>query len=876
MSYSIPNTELVLDPSGNQTITTAGNNPAGALTVTTQPGSDINGAANSSLTTAGLLITTGSATGYARGGGITLTTGNGHNPVGGSMILTTISNPSIGGASAIPGNLTLTCGDYTSGPSAGDTTSGGTLTLTSGSTAGAGTTNGGSITLTTGNSGSGPVNGGGITLTTGSTTGSNTGGSITLSTSASSNPVTGGSITLTTGAGTGVKNGGGITLTTGANGGATGVPTGGSILLTSGSGGSVVPVGGNITLTSGSTNFGSTGGSITVTSGGGNGVNQAGGLTLTAGSGGSSFASIGGSILLTSGSSNSGSFSHSTGGSLTLTSGNNGTTGIAAGGSITLTSGSTSGGTESGGNITLTCNTPANGGSIVLFGTGANGTTGSPAHGNIYANYGNFSNLVLTTPLPLSSGGTGTASPALVAGSGISLSGSFPNQTVTNTAQGSPTNLLVNGSFERWSNGTSFGFSDTASHEVADGWYVVQTASAPISYSIAQNTSNFDTGQSSLAWTVFAMAGYLYQPIANWQDYAGQTVYFSCKVKGSGTGFSNGLGCGIWDGVTFTPGNALSSPAGFTTSSGSVGVSSNATCLWFVLSGNINNGQSGNLALGSLTEENTTSPFINYWDSCTLTVGSALPSYQASTNRTDDVTSNDLGSKQSLGSLQVSQLSTPSTPTVTPTGTTGSTTYTYKIVARLLDGTTTAASAAGTTTTGNASLTFSHYNSITWSAVLGAVSYDVYRTVGGASQGKIANVGQLFLNDGAAGNGIYVGDSTTAPTVNSTGSITVTSLNGSGALSAHLSTTTAASYTILSTDYTVTANATSNVVAITLPLASAQSGRILNVKKTDSSVNAVTVNRSGSDLIDGQTSVSLGTQYQSITIQSDGTNWNIL
>ena len=38
--------------------------------------------------------------------------------------------------------------------------------------------------------------------------------------------------------------------------------------------------------------------------------------------------------------------------------------------------------------------------------------------------------------LSLANGGTGTASPSLVAGSGISISGSFPNQTVTSTASG--------------------------------------------------------------------------------------------------------------------------------------------------------------------------------------------------------------------------------------------------------------------------------------------------------------------------------------------------------------------------------------------------------------------------------------------------------
>ena len=47
-----------------------------------------------------------------------------------------------------------------------------------------------------------------------------------------------------------------------------------------------------------------------------------------------------------------------------------------------------------------------------------------------------FSAATLTAPLPIASGGTGTASPAIVAGSGITVTGSWPNQTVTATGTG--------------------------------------------------------------------------------------------------------------------------------------------------------------------------------------------------------------------------------------------------------------------------------------------------------------------------------------------------------------------------------------------------------------------------------------------------------
>ncbi len=46
-----------------------------------------------------------------------------------------------------------------------------------------------------------------------------------------------------------------------------------------------------------------------------------------------------------------------------------------------------------------------------------------------------------TGVLPVANGGTGSSSPSLVAGTGISITGSFPNQTVTSTVTGGVTSL---------------------------------------------------------------------------------------------------------------------------------------------------------------------------------------------------------------------------------------------------------------------------------------------------------------------------------------------------------------------------------------------------------------------------------------------------
>lgn len=83
-------------------------------------------------------------------------------------------------------------------------------------------------------------------------------------------------------------------------------------------------------------------------------------------------------------------------------------------------------------------------------------------------------------------------------------------------------------------------------------------------------------------------------------------------------------------------------------------------------------------------------------------------------------------------------------------------------------------------------------------------------------------------------------------------------------------------YTLTSSDTVILADSTSGSVTITLPTASTVSGYRFYVKRTDGSANSVSVARSGSDTIDGATSVSLGAQYTTMTFVSDGTNWFII
>ena len=73
------------------------------------------------------------------------------------------------------------------------------------------------------------------------------------------------------------------------------------------------------------------------------------------------------------------------------------------------------------------------------------------------------------------------------------------------------------------------------------------------------------------------------------------------------------------------------------------------------------------------------------------------------------------------------------------------------------------------------------------------------------------------------------------------------------------------------------ANATSGAVVLTLPLANSAPAMTLTVKKTDSSANTVSVARTGTDTIDGATSVAISAQYGAVVLRSDGgTTWNLL
>lgn len=92
----------------------------------------------------------------------------------------------------------------------------------------------------------------------------------------------------------------------------------------------------------------------------------------------------------------------------------------------------------------------------------------------------------------------------------------------------------------------------------------------------------------------------------------------------------------------------------------------------------------------------------------------------------------------------------------------------------------------------------------------------------------------------------------------------------------NVATVTASSVTLDEDDDVILCDCSSNAITVNLPAASDYIGKVFYIKKIDVSVNSTTVDGDGSETIDGSTTISLTTQYESVTIVSNGTNWFIL
>lgn len=186
---------------------------------------------------------------------------------------------------------------------------------------------------------------------------------------------------------------------------------------------------------------------------------------------------------------------------------------------------------------------------------------------------------------------------------------------------------------------------------------------------------------------------------------------------------------------------------------------------------------------------------------------------------------------------------------------------------------------AGTATAGTAPLKFTS-GTVLSSPEAGAVEFNTDNLYFTITTGTVRKKVALYDDSSGATGDMYYRDSS-GNFVRLAATSDGKTLRLSGGIPAWSDTTFATAtktsgYTINGTDVVVFADASSGTVTITLPSASANSGYRFYVKRIDSSANSCSIGRSGSDTIDGQTSVTLDEQYMCVTVVSNGSAWYII
>jgi len=156
-----------------------------------------------------------------------------------------------------------------------------------------------------------------------------------------------------------------------------------------------------------------------------------------------------------------------------------------------------------------------------------------------------------------------------------------------------------------------------------------------------------------------------------------------------------------------------------------------------------------------------------YSVSMTGGTGAASSLIQETSTGTMSNTSTSTGTFAHVGNVSINGVAQPSAPSLTPHAADDGVTYGYKIAACLDLSCTNHTQASNETTNGRGPTTLnsSNYFTVAWSRITGALHYGVYRTTGGAAQGKIAITTALTLNDtGLTASG-------DAPTYNNSGGL---------------------------------------------------------------------------------------------------------
>ena len=142
-------------------------------------------------------------------------------------------------------------------------------------------------------------------------------------------------------------------------------------------------------------------------------------------------------------------------------------------------------------------------GAPVLF----NGALGTPSSGTLT----NVTGLPLTTGvtgiLPVANGGSGTSTPGLVAGTNITISGSWPNQTINSTASGGVTTISFGSTGLTPSTATSGAVTVAGTLAVGSGGTGVTSSTGANSVALRDSNANLTVNALFQGFTVVAAAG---------------------------------------------------------------------------------------------------------------------------------------------------------------------------------------------------------------------------------------------------------------------------------------------------------------------------------------------------------------------------------
>jgi hypothetical protein len=133
---------------------------------------------------------------------------------------------------------------------------------------------------------------------------------------------------------------------------------------------------------------------------------------------------------------------------------------------------------------------------------------------------------------------------------------------------------------------------------------------------------------------------------------------------------------------------------------------------------------------------------------------------------------------------------------------------------------------------------------------------------GSLESGAIA---QLVNDAGDPGNSYYYGTSDAG----------VKGWHALGAPAVTTETTASVSPTAMSGQTVLLCDCTANAITVNLPTAVGNSA-LYSIKKTDVSVNTVTIDADGAETIDGAATAVITVQFASLTLVSDGSNWYVI